>query len=294
METLQKINITVDTTVNAPIEIVWDLFTEPRHIVHWYSPSGDWHTPRAESDTRAGGKFLFRMEAKNGSEGFDFTGKYIRVEPPNHLEILLDDDRKVKVDFFTELGKTRITETFETENSHSAEQQHDGWQAILDNFRKYVEKYGEFEILHFEVNINCNAEKVFKTITDPGTFREWTTEFNPSSHYEGSWEKGSRIKFLGTNQNGVTEGMISRIREIIPNKFISIEHIGIVQNDTEIIRSENIGWKDLLENYNLTETDGKTLLSVDVDSDKDFRAYFMETWPKALEKLKSICERSSR
>lgn len=292
METLEKTSVTIDTTINAPIEKVWELWNNPVHIVHWNNASDDWHSPWAENDLREGGSFRCRMESKDGSQGFDFTGKYIRVEPEKHLEYMIEDGRKVKVDFFTELGRTKVVETFETENTHPADLQREGWQSILDNFRKYAEKSSDFEILHFETTINRDVEKVYRTMTGQDSFREWTSVFNEFSRFEGSWEKGSPIRFLGTSSNGGTEGMVSVVRENIPNKFISIEHLGIIQNDTEIVRKPEIsGWKNL-ENYTFIPSDGKTRLIVDVDSDKDFISYFRETWPKALDKLKEICERS--
>jgi uncharacterized protein YndB with AHSA1/START domain len=292
METLEKTSITIDTTINAPIEKVWEIYTSPKHIVHWNNASDDWYTPWSENDLREGGVFRTRMESKDGSTGFDFTGKYIRIEPEKHIEYMIEDGRKVKVDFFTELGKTRVVQNFETENRYSVNQQREGWQSILDNFKKYVEKSDDFEILHFETIINCDVEKVYRTLTEPATFSQWTSVFNESSRFEGSWEKGSTIRFLGTNNSGMTEGMVSVIRENIRDKFISIEHLGIIQNDTEIVRKPEVtGWRNL-ENYTFVPSGNKTKFIVDVDSDKDFIPYFSDMFPKALEKLKAVCERS--
>jgi hypothetical protein len=126
---------------------------------------------------------------------------------------------------------------------------------------------------------------------DEELYREWTAEFNPSSHYKGSWKKGSKILFLGTDSDGSSEGMVSYIKENVPNKFVSIEHRGIIKNGDEISAGIDAdSWKGL-ENYTFTEVDGKTLLSVDMDSNEEFKSYFTETWPKALKRLKSICER---
>ena len=131
--------ITVKTTIHAPIEKVWGFWTEPKHIMHWNNASDDWHTPKAENDLRVGGKFLSRMEAKDGSSGFDFTGEYIAVDKHTLIEYTIIDGRKVKVLFVSKKNQTTITETFEAENIHSLEMQQAGWQAILDNFKRYVE-----------------------------------------------------------------------------------------------------------------------------------------------------------
>ncbi|MDQ3279407.1 MAG: hypothetical protein M3Q06_13845, partial [Bacteroidota bacterium] len=109
--------------------------------------------------------------------------------------------------------------------------------------------------------------------------------------YEGSWEKGAKIHFLGEDKEGNCGGMVSRIKENIPTRFVSIEHLGILQNGQEITTGPEVeAWAGSLENYTFTEEDGQTLVSVDADSNKDFHAYFFETWPKALAKLKELCE----
>ncbi len=140
METLEKIKVTVEVKVNAPIEKVWDRFTGPNHIINWNNASDDWHTPRAENDLREGGRFVSRMEARDGSSGFDFSGKYVKVLPHKHIEYIMEDGRRVKIDFSAKHGITTLTETFETEQTNSVELQREGWQAILDNFKRYVEQ----------------------------------------------------------------------------------------------------------------------------------------------------------
>jgi len=140
METLNKTVITVETTVNAPVEKVWKLWSSPEHITKWNNASDDWHTPYAENDLRVGGKFSSRMEAKDGSFGFDFWGVYDVVATNERIEYTLGDERKVRI-LFTNMGNiTKVIESFEAENENSIEMQKGGWQAILDNFRKYTEE----------------------------------------------------------------------------------------------------------------------------------------------------------
>ena len=138
METENK-TITVENTVKAPIEKVWKFWTEPKHIERWNNASDDWHTPHAENDLRIGGKFLSRMEAKDGSFGFDLGGVYDVVKENEYIEYTLGDGRKVKISFTTPGNETKVIETFEAENSNPIEMQRTGWQAILDNFKKYTE-----------------------------------------------------------------------------------------------------------------------------------------------------------
>jgi uncharacterized protein YndB with AHSA1/START domain len=137
-----KPTIKVEATVNAPVEKVWKLWTNPEHVTQWNHASDDWHSPRAENDLRPGGNFLYRMEAKDGSFGFDFTGTYDEVIPNEYIEYTLGDGRKVKTDFRAAEGTTKIVVVFEAEQTHTEEMQRQGWQAIMDNFKKYAESIG--------------------------------------------------------------------------------------------------------------------------------------------------------
>ena len=131
--------VTVETTVAAPIKKVWQLWTMPEHIIQWNNASDDWHTPHAENDLRVGGKFLSRMEAKDGSFGFEFDGVYSEVVENQRLAYTLDDERKVNITFSSQADGTKIIEVFEPENENPIELQQGGWQAILNNFKKYAE-----------------------------------------------------------------------------------------------------------------------------------------------------------
>lgn len=131
--------VTVSTFVNLPIEIVWKLWVKPNHIKKWNNASPDWYTPFAKNDLKVGGKFLYRMEARDGSFGFDFEGIYEKIQTERQIHYVLLDGRKVIIDFEKEGSGVRVTETFEPEKEISTELQRDGWQAILDNFKRYAE-----------------------------------------------------------------------------------------------------------------------------------------------------------
>jgi uncharacterized protein YndB with AHSA1/START domain len=139
METANKTIITVEATINAPVDKVWQNWTGPEHITKWNNASDDWHTTRSENDLRVGGKFLSRMEAKDGSVGFDFGGTYDAVKENEYIEYIMGDGRKVKTWFTANGNSTEVVESFEAENTHSLEMQKGGWQAILDSFKKYTE-----------------------------------------------------------------------------------------------------------------------------------------------------------
>ncbi len=139
MENKGKTPITVEVTVNAPMEKVWKAFNTPGDITKWCAASDDWHAPKAENDLRVGGRSNTRMEAKDGSFGFDFSWIYTKVNAHETLEYTLDDDRKVSVKFEDTDGGVKVTQRFETEDTNPVEMQQAGWQAILDNFKKYTE-----------------------------------------------------------------------------------------------------------------------------------------------------------
>ncbi len=139
METAAKTWITVETTVNAPVEKVWKVWSTPGDITKWATASPDWHTPFSENDLRVGGKFTSRMEARDGSFGFDFWGIYDEVKPNELIEYTLGDGRKVVIGFTGKGNETKIVQTFEAEGTNPVEMQRGGWQAIMDNFKKYVE-----------------------------------------------------------------------------------------------------------------------------------------------------------
>lgn len=140
METGSNVKVTVKTTVHAPVEKVWKYWTEPNHITKWNNASEDWHTPVAENDLRPGGKFLSRMEAKDGSFGFDFGGIYDEVKLLEFISYTLGDGRRVEISFVGKENVTDVIETFDAETMNSIEMQQAGWQAILDNFKKYAEQ----------------------------------------------------------------------------------------------------------------------------------------------------------
>lgn len=134
--------ITIETLVKSKLETVWNAWNNPEDIVRWNAPSADWHTTRSTVDLREGGRFVSRMEAKDGSAGFDFEGTYTRVAPKRAIEYRIDDGRTVKVEFAERAEGVLVTETFDAESENSPEAQRAGWQAILDNFARHVEAKG--------------------------------------------------------------------------------------------------------------------------------------------------------
>ncbi len=137
---MEQTKVTIQATVAAAIDKVWDCWTKPEHITQWNYATEEWHCPKAENDLRVGGKYLARMEAKDGSFGFDFEGVYNEVIEQKKLSYSLADGRAVVTEFDDLGGSTRVTTIFDAENENDVEMQRAGWQAILDNFKKYAER----------------------------------------------------------------------------------------------------------------------------------------------------------
>lgn len=147
--------------------------------------------------------------------------------------------------------------------------------------------------MHFSIEINAPAQKVWDVMLGDKTYIEWTKDFNPEgdSSFEGDWSQGSRMRFLGPDGKGNMGGMFSVVEESRPGEFISIKHLGIIENGKEVHSDE---WSDSYEKYTFTEKDGKTRVDVDLDGAKipeEFVTFFEDEWPKALQKLKAMIEK---
>lgn len=293
MTTSQKSKITVETIVNAPIEIIWDYFSQPKHIIHWNNASPDWHTPRVENDLQVGGKFTYRMEAKDGSMGFDFCGTYTQIKEHKLITYILGDNRQVEISFNKVDGGFQVVETFEAEEENSYELQKNGWQAILNNFKTYTESDAKLVRLHFEILIKNTPENVYRIMLEKPTYEEWTDVFSPGSTYIGSWDVGNTILFVSQGEEGNQNGLVSKIIKNKLHKHIDIEHLGELKEGVEIMEGKEVEmWKGAHEKYTFEANGADTKLLIDLDSTIEFDEYFTGMWPKALKKLKEICERN--
>ncbi len=145
--------------------------------------------------------------------------------------------------------------------------------------------------LHSSIDIQAPKEKVWAIVTNQETYKQWTEVFSQGSYFEGDWSEGSKMRFLSPIQNKEPEGMVSIIVENRPYEFISIKHLGSVKNGEEDTTSpEAKSWAPALENYTFIEENGETKFVVDMDMNEEYAKYFRETWPKALQKLKELCE----
>jgi hypothetical protein len=149
--------------------------------------------------------------------------------------------------------------------------------------------------LQFKVSINAPVTRVYDCmlgISSKSTYEQWTSLFNPTSTYEGTWDKGNKILFIGVDEKGEKGGMVSRIAENIPSRFVSIQHYGLVNAGKEITEGPEVEkWANGFENYTFEENNGNTTVTVDLDTTEEFVDYMNQNYPKALDKLKELCEK---
>ncbi len=149
--------------------------------------------------------------------------------------------------------------------------------------------------LRYTKEISASPEHVHDVmlgLSDKNTYQQWTTAFNPTSSWEGGWNKGDKITFIGISEDGAKGGMVARIAENEPGKFVSIEHYGVLEKGVEITEGEKVdSWKGAHENYTFAATADGTRVTVEMDTVDEYASYFDETWPKALDKLKEVCEK---
>ena len=149
--------------------------------------------------------------------------------------------------------------------------------------------------LQFSIKVNAPVSKVYEAmlgLESKSTYEQWTSQFNPTSTYEGSWNKGSKILFVGTDDKGEKGGMVSEVVENIPDRYVSVRHYGLVKDDKEITEGPEVEkWAGGFENYTFKDNNGTTEITVDLDATDDFVDYMNQTFPKALEKLKEICDK---
>jgi hypothetical protein len=166
-------------------------------------------------------------------------------------------------------------------------------QCISEQNKK-VEKITDtkkYKKLNFFINIHAPVEVVFQTVIDSTHFNDWTSAFGPSSTFKGNWGKGSKMIFTADMEDGTQVGMISRIKEHIPNQLISIEHVGMLQNGVEIMDGEEVeSFKGSIENYSFTTNGQITTMGVNTDVFIEMDSFYNKTWPVALARIKELCE----
>lgn len=147
------------------------------------------------------------------------------------------------------------------------------------------------ERLQFKIQIHAPVEKVFQTMFGVDTYKQWTSEFSPTSDFEGRWEQDSKIMFTAINKEGKREGLLGTVMDFVPNSFVSVRYYGFLDGDDEITEGEAVqGYIGAYENYSFNAEGGRTSVMVDVDVEAAFKSYMLETYPKALERLKKITE----
>lgn len=283
---METVKITIETIVNAPVEKVWDAYNDPIAITKWNQASSDWHCPHAENDLRVGGKLKSKMEAKDGSFGFDFEAVYDEIIVHKKIVYTMGDGRQATTSFEKLDNTTKVTTVFDAETENSVELQQNGWQAILNSFKQYAESRKE---LHFSIDIHAGKQKVWETMLQPDTYKIWTNAAWPGSRYVGDWRQGAKIKFMGDE----TGGTLALIEIYTPFDYVFARHIALIAADGLLDTSSEMAkeWTGAKEAYQFSGADGVTTLKVFIETNEKWADMFEEGWPVALKKLKEICEK---
>jgi uncharacterized protein YndB with AHSA1/START domain len=249
---MENKRIIVETIVNKPIDQVWEKWTLPEHIMEWNNASEDWYTPSAENNLIAGGRFNYKMAARDGSYSFDFSGTYDEVILEKKIAYTLDDGRKVVVEFTEEDGRVKIVESFEAEESNSLEMQRAGWQSILDNFNRYVSVTTDrVPVIKAQMLIRKPVEEVFEAFVNPEiTTKFWFTKssgkLGEGKHIRWEWEMYGvwddiLVKSIEQNKRIVVESSDKTIIEWTftsraeHETFVTITNTGFTGGEDEIV-----------------------------------------------------------
>ncbi len=287
METAKQTVITVETIIDAPVDKVWKIWNDPKHITQWNNASDDWHTPQAENDLRVGGQLRATMAAKDGSMSFEFIATYDKIVPNKSIDYTIEDGRKVTVEFSPQGSKTKVVESFEAEGTNPVEMQRDGWQAILDNFKKHTERLNKYHQLDFSITIDASLKKVWDIMLSEKTYRQWVGAAWPGSYFEGEWKEGETLCFFNSEKSGTKAKLI----EHRPYQFSRAEHVSCFDKGKEDTSSSIArSWIGCTESYAFSERNGHTTVKVTMHVTADWVDMFNTDWPKALAKLKEICE----
>lgn len=255
---MEKKLITVETTIDASLEKVWHYFNTPVHVQNWNNASADWHTPFAENDLREGGTFCYRMAARNGRKSFDFTGVYTKVEEMKEIRYRLDDNREVCIFFAREENGTRLTEKFEPENEYPLQVQKDGWQAILDNFKMYVEDDPE--------SGNTSTKAAATTATG--------VTLNPYLNFNGNTEEA--FNFYRSVFGGEFL-VLQRFRDTPEAEKLPESEQNKIMHVALPVGSNILMATDVVESFGQQVTSGtNSYLSLHPDSEKEARRLFRE------------------
>lgn len=282
-------SITISTTINAPIANVFNSYLNPQDNLRWNTAGYGWTNDYAKIDAIAGGEFHIGYKSPDEKNDFDFNGKYIEIVKDKLIKSELGDGRKVEVNFEAEDEKTHVTIIFDAEEENSLDLQKQGWSAILENFKKFVERKSNPKNASITKNIVIQAtkEKVWKMLLEDKPYRQWTSSFTEGSYYEGEMKYDGKIMFLSPSGTGIS----SKIVVFIPNFQISFEHLGGVKDGIEDFKSSEFeGWKYARETYTLNGVDGKVNLQIYVEVTKNEEQMMSDLWDKALAELKKMCE----
>ncbi len=281
---------TVSRLINVPKDLAFKTYLDPEANLQWNYASEGWSTPFARIDAKVGGVMEIGYRSADGQFEFTLEGKFTEIVENEKIVYVMSDGREVVVSFEDSDGQTKVSIELTLEETHTEEQQREGWGMILQHFETYVLKVANPEraVIKKSIIIKANAEKVWQTLLDDESYRIWTEPFCEGSYYESELKLGAKILFKSPQGGGLS----SRIVTFIPNYQVSFEHLGFLAPDgkEDFDSEEVLGWKGCRETYTLNEDNGVTKLDVYCEINKKEFTTFDEMWSKAVEKVKVLAE----
>ena len=279
--------ITIKKTINAPLELVYNSYINPKDNIRWNTAGDGWTTSYATINAVTGGSYDVGYRSPDGLHNFPLAGNYLEVIPNSKITSIMGD-RKVNVDFVSVNSDTEVTITFDAENENSMELQSKGWGNILNNFATHVEKKAksDYEVIDINTTVDASPKAIWNALLDQNNYKQWTAPFTEGSYYEGRIEFGEIIKFYSPAHGYLK----SEVVVCIPEYQISFKHLGFYSQQ-DVLEGED--WKNNRETYTINQEGNTTTLNIYQEMTKKEYEFFAPMWTKALEILKSIAEKKN-
>lgn len=291
--------ITINKTINASVNHVWQAYLDPEDNKRWNTAGFGWTVGETHFDPRVGGKFEAEYKSPDGKNDFMLEGTFVEIienqkiiyeMPQNEMD---KAKRVVEINFESvgndSTSQTNFTVTFDAEDMNTLDRQKQGWNAILENFKKFVERKSnpKNQALQKSIKIKSSPHKVWKVLTNKEKYKLWTAPFTDGSYYEGEMQYLNKIYFLSPDNIG----LVSEVKVCIPDFQLSFEHLGTVKDGVEDLDSVEFGsWKGARETYTLSFNDGITTLDIYQDMSAKENQFFDSKWDTALEIIKQIAQ----
>ncbi len=276
--------IEIEVLIKNSLDKVWEYWTGQPFISQWYSASDDWWTPWVNQNFQVDQGFVYRMEARDGSMGFDFSGVFTEIVDHEKIVYVLEDGRKVLTTFEERDGRILLKQAFDAEDQNSAQMQKDGWQAILNHFKSFCE--GDQIEMSFRTVLGTNPNRVWEYLTLPRLYEEWAIAFSEQPKFVGQWVEGGTIDFIDFQEGG-TRVQLDKVK---PFEKLYMTHIAMIDGQAGIVEDhpEAPTWVGTKENYDLELVGKETILTIHIMCHPKYVDYLRNSWEKAVKLMTHV------